>query len=79
MVSGQTCGTLAFMREVEVKYRAHDAARLVDVFTCKGIQLSAQVEQDDQAYAPVGWDRGTSEIGIGFAGLRTRSVGTSSR
>ncbi|WP_431896017.1 class IV adenylate cyclase [Micromonospora haikouensis] len=57
--------------EVEVKYRIGDLAALEAALAVRGVVLSAPVEQDDQAYAPVGWEYGQSKIGVPFARLRT--------
>ena len=36
-----------------------------------GIELSEPVFQDDQAYAPAGWQFGDSKLGVSFLRLRT--------
>lgn len=61
------------MREVEVKYRVSDMEALLVALKTRGIELSEPVYQDDQAYAPVGWDFGDSKLGVSF--LRLRTVG----
>src|ERR1700744_5904775 len=61
------------MREVEVKYRASDLEALLSAIKTRGNELSDPVYQDDQAYAPVGWDFGDSKLGVSF--LRLRTVG----
>jgi len=38
-----------------------------------GIELSEPIFQDDQAYAPAGWQFGDSKLGVSF--LRLRTVG----
>ncbi|SCF42414.1 adenylate cyclase, class 2 [Micromonospora matsumotoense] len=57
--------------EVEVKYRIGDLAALEAALTVRGVVLSAPVDQDDQAYAPVGWEYGQPKTGVPFARLRT--------
>jgi len=59
------------VREVEVKYQVPDIHTLLTALQARGIELSAPVRQDDQAYAPVGWCYGDSKIGVSFARLRT--------
>lgn len=61
------------MQEIEVKYRVSDAFALLNALISEGIHLSAVVEQDDQAYAPEGWDYGQSKIGVSFPRLRTQA------
>jgi adenylate cyclase class 2 len=60
------------VHEVEVKYRVADPGAVVDALTRRGIALSAEVHQDDQAYAPVSWSYGMSKVGVPFARLRTQ-------
>ncbi|WBB78544.1 class IV adenylate cyclase [Micromonospora sp. WMMD882] len=70
--TAQTTGTTAVAAcEVEVKYQVGDLAVLEAALAARGVVLSAPVVQDDQAYAPVGWDYGQSKIGVPFARLRT--------
>jgi adenylate cyclase class 2 len=59
------------MREVEVKYRVSDLEALLVALKGRGIELSEPVYQDDQAYAPVGWEFGDSKLGVSFVRLRT--------
>jgi adenylate cyclase, class 2 len=59
------------MREVEVKYRVADLEVLLVALKARGIELSEPVYQDDQAYAPVGWDFGDGKLGVSFLRLRT--------
>jgi adenylate cyclase class 2 len=59
------------MREIEVKYRVHDPEALLAAFRRRGIELSEPVFQDDQAYAPEGWQFGDSKLGVSFVRLRT--------
>ena len=61
------------MREIEVKYRVGDLEALLVALKSLGIELSEPVFQDDQAYAPVGWQFGDSKLGVSF--LRLRTVG----
>jgi adenylate cyclase, class 2 len=66
--SGQHGGTV---REIEVKYRVEDLEALLVALKARGIELGEPVYQDDQAYAPAGWQFGDSKLGISFARLRT--------
>jgi adenylate cyclase, class 2 len=59
------------MREIEVKYRVDDLEGLLVTLKGRGIELSEPVYQDDQAYAPVGWQFGDSKLGVSFLRLRT--------
>jgi adenylate cyclase class 2 len=59
------------MREIEVKYRVDDLEVLLVALKARGIELSAPVYQDDQAYAPAAWKFGDSKLGISFLRLRT--------
>jgi adenylate cyclase class 2 len=59
------------VREVEVKYRVNDAEWLMAALRSRGIELSAPVHHDDQAYAPDGWSYGDGKLGVSFARLRT--------
>lgn len=59
------------MREVEVKYSVSDAEALVLALKRVGIALGRSVFQDDQAYAPVGWNYGDAKQGVSFVRLRT--------
>jgi adenylate cyclase, class 2 len=54
--------------EIDVKYRVGDPSGVADALAARGIELSAPVHQDDQAYAPVVTDNG----GIAYARLRTQ-------
>lgn len=63
------CGVC--VREVEVKYRVDDTEGLLAALRVRGIELSAPVRQDDQAYAPEGWSYGDRKLGVSFARLRT--------
>jgi adenylate cyclase class 2 len=58
--------------EVEVKYRV-DAQLLVQALHSRGVELSAPIRQDDQAYAPAAWQYGMSKLGVAFARLRTQN------
>jgi adenylate cyclase class 2 len=59
------------VREVEVKFRVQDACALVAALAARGIELGPEVRQDDQAYAPIGWEYGKARTGVPFARLRT--------
>lgn len=59
------------VREVEVKFLVQDTVALFMALRARGIELSAPVCQDDQAYAPVGWRYGQPKLGVAFARLRT--------
>lgn len=60
------------MQEIEVKYRVLDPTAIAEALALKGIRLSMAVEQDDQAFAPTGWEYGHSKVGVPFARLRTQ-------
>jgi len=59
------------VREVEVKYRVDDLEGILAVLKSRGIEVGDPVHQDDQAYAPAGWQFGDSKIGVSFLRLRT--------
>ena len=59
------------LREVEVKYHVDDLEALLVALKARGIELSGPVYQDDQAYAPDGWQFGDSKLGVSFLRLRT--------
>jgi adenylate cyclase class 2 len=59
------------VREIEVKYRVDDLEALLVALKSLGIELSEAVFQDDQAYAPAGWQFGDSKLGVSFLRLRT--------
>ena len=59
------------MREIEVKYRVDDLEALLVALKSRGIELGEPVFQDDQAYAPAGWQFGDSKLGVSFLRLRT--------
>lgn len=59
------------MREIELKYRVDDLEALLVALKSHGIELSEPVFQDDQAYAPAGWQFGDSKLGVPFLRLRT--------
>ncbi|WIN00070.1 class IV adenylate cyclase [Actinoplanes oblitus] len=56
--------------EIEVKYQVADVEGLLAAIREHGIALSEPVEQDDQAYAPIGWQFGDARIGVTFVRLR---------
>ena len=59
------------VREIELKYRVDDLEALLVALKSRGIELSEPVFQDDQAYAPAGWQFGDSKLGVSFLRLRT--------
>jgi adenylate cyclase class 2 len=59
------------MREVEVKFRVSDREALHVALKERGIKLGEPIYQDDQAYAPNGWEFGDSKLGVSFVRLRT--------
>jgi adenylate cyclase class 2 len=59
------------VREIEVKYRVEDMEALLAALKSRGIELSEPVFQDDQAYAPAGWQFDDSKLGVSFLRLRT--------
>lgn len=58
-------------REVEVKYQVGELGAVEAALQSHGITLGPPVRQDDQAYAPAGWEYGQDKIGVPFARLRT--------
>lgn len=61
------------MREIETKYRVRDLEGLLIALKAAGVQLGDTVYQDDQAYAPAGWEPGMDKGGRTFARLRTQN------
>jgi adenylate cyclase class 2 len=59
------------VREIEVKYHIDDLEALLVALKARGIELSDPLYQDDQAFAPDGWQFGDSKLGISFVRLRT--------
>ncbi|MFD6095432.1 class IV adenylate cyclase [Nocardiopsis flavescens] len=59
-------------REIETKYRVGDLGGLVAALGAAGVVLGAPARQDDQAYAPRGWDPSQGKAGFTFARLRTQ-------
>jgi adenylate cyclase class 2 len=59
------------VREIEVKYHIDDPEALLVALKARGIELSDPLYQDDQAFAPDGWQFGDSKLGISFVRLRT--------
>jgi adenylate cyclase, class 2 len=59
------------VREIEVKYRVDDLEGLLAVLKARGIEVSDPLRQDDQAYAPAGWQFGNGKLGVSFLRLRT--------
>ncbi len=60
------------MREIETKYRVRDLEALLVALKGAGVSVSDPVRQDDQAYAPRGWDPAQGKLGFTFARLRTQ-------
>ncbi|MEV6602187.1 class IV adenylate cyclase [Actinoplanes sp. NPDC051346] len=58
--------------EIEVKYAVPDRTALDQALAARGIELSAPVHQDDQAYAPGAWSFGDPRVGVTFVRLRTQ-------
>ena len=59
------------VREIEVKYHVGDLEALLVALKARGIEMSDPFCQDDQAYAPDGWQFGDSKLGVSFVRLRT--------
>ncbi|MGH3159512.1 MAG: class IV adenylate cyclase [Streptosporangiaceae bacterium] len=59
------------VREIEVKYHVDDLETLLVALKSRSIELSGPIYQDDQAYAPDGWQFGDSKLGVSFVRLRT--------
>jgi adenylate cyclase class 2 len=59
------------VREIEVRYQVEDLETLLVALKAGGIELGEPAYQDDQAYAPVGWQFGDSKLGVSFLRLRT--------
>jgi len=59
------------VREIEVKYHVDDLEALLIALKARDIELSDPICQDDQAYAPNGWQFGDSKLGVSFVRLRT--------
>ncbi|MFE6308531.1 class IV adenylate cyclase [Nocardiopsis sp. NPDC057823] len=59
-------------REIETKYRVRDPDALLAALAAAGVELGAPARQDDQAYAPRGWDPSQGKAGFTFARLRTQ-------
>lgn len=57
--------------EVEVRLRLEDDTAAIAALEEFDLVLGDAVTQDDQAYAPVGWDYSRSRIGVTFVRLRT--------
>jgi adenylate cyclase class 2 len=60
------------VREIETKYRVADAETLLAALKVAGVDLGDPRFQDDQAYAPAGWNPGQGKVGFTFARLRTQ-------
>jgi len=59
------------VREIEVKYRVDDLEGLLAALKARSIEVSGPLHQDDQAYAPAGWQFGDGKLGVSFLRLRT--------
>ncbi|MEN3308788.1 MAG: adenylate cyclase, class 2 [Micromonosporaceae bacterium] len=70
--TGQVSGERLDVQEVEVKYRVLDVEALIAVLAARHVRLSAPFRQDDQAYAPAGWQYGQPKVNVPFARLRTQ-------
>jgi adenylate cyclase, class 2 len=57
--------------EVEARFRLECGLAVSSQLCAQGVTLSAPMRQDDQAYAPVGWEYGDDRIDVSFARLRT--------
>jgi adenylate cyclase class 2 len=57
--------------EIEVRFRLPDPKPALEQLRGAGVRFGKLEFQDDQAYAPAGWDYGNSRIGVTFARLRT--------
>src|ERR1700680_2632933 len=57
------------MREIEVKYLLQDSKALLAALKTRGIEPGEPACQDDQAYAPHGWQFGESKLGVSFVRL----------
>ena len=51
-------------RYIEVKYRVNDLEGLIAALKGRSIQVSDPLRQDDQAYAPAGWQFGDGKLGV---------------
>lgn len=57
--------------EVEVRFRLLDEHEALGQLRSVGVRFGKASKQDDQAYAPDGWDYSQSRIGVTFARLRS--------
>jgi adenylate cyclase, class 2 len=57
--------------EVEVRFRLLDEDKAMGQLRSAGVRFGKTAKQDDQAYAPDGWDYSKSRIDITFARLRS--------
>lgn len=60
------------LREIETKYRVVDLEALLVALKEVGVEMGAPAYQDDQAYAPAGWEPAHGKVGHTFARLRTQ-------
>jgi adenylate cyclase class 2 len=59
--------------ELEVRLRVEHGPSALAALEALDLVLDDGVMQDDQAYAPLGWDYGECRLGVTFARLRTVS------
>lgn len=57
--------------EVEVRFQLLDEQQALTQLRSAGVHFGKPAKQDDQAYAPDGWDYSQTRIGVTFARLRT--------
>lgn len=62
---------MAGVREVEVKYQVAGGEAVEAALRRRGVVFGPPVRQDDQAYAPAGWEYGDAKLGVSFVRLRT--------
>jgi adenylate cyclase class 2 len=71
LTAGSEITDSASLVEIEVRLRLEHGPAALAALEAVDLVLDDGVMQDDQAYAPVGWDYGDCRIGISFARLRT--------
>jgi adenylate cyclase class 2 len=57
--------------EVEARFRLGAGCSALDAVARLGLTVGEPVRQDDQAYAPTGWDYGQDRLKVTFARLRS--------
>ena len=62
--------------EVEARFRLHAQCCPAEALARLGVCLGEPVRQDDQAYAPAGWDYGQDRIQVTFVRLRSQGGDT---